>query len=102
MRSKTARSFSCQPERTGEPATAGLQGSSIERSVTQILRGLPLRMTFIAVALAALSGCHSPRKGEPLAKDLAGSDPDAQVNFWHALTDKPVTSNDEAFHGLLL
>ena len=47
-------------------------------------------------------GCQSPRSGKPLAKELAGSDPDAQINFWHALADEPVTTNDDAFHGLLL
>jgi hypothetical protein len=48
-------------------------------------------------------GCQSVHKpGKPLAAELAGSDPDAQVNFWHSLVDQPVTTNDEAFHGLLL
>ena len=56
----------------------------------------------IAVLLAMTTGCHSPRKGDTVAKEFSGSDPDAQVNFWHDLTAKPVTSNDEAFHGLLL
>lgn len=31
-----------------------------------------------------------------------GSGEDAQVNFWHELTDESVTTNDAAFHGLLL
>jgi hypothetical protein len=47
-------------------------------------------------------GCQAPQRGRPLAKELAGSDPDVQINFWHSLTDERVTSNDEAFHGLLL
>jgi hypothetical protein len=50
-----------------------------------------------------ICGCTSTAKpGKPLAAELAGSDPDAQVNFWHSLVDQPVTTNDEAFHGLLL
>jgi hypothetical protein len=49
-----------------------------------------------------LCGCQSPRAGKPLAKEFAGSDPDAQLNFWHALTDEPIASNDQAFHALLL
>src|SRR5215469_9811391 len=85
----------CHPERTRE-------GSGIERLVSQILRGVPLRMTLVGFLLAGIAGCHSPRKGEPVAKEFSGSDPDAQVGFWHNLTDKPVTSNDEAFHGILL
>lgn len=58
----------------------------------------------VAVSLIVLImiGCQTPRAGKPLAKELAGSEPDAQVAFWHALADEPVTSNDAAFHGLLL
>src|SRR3982751_2184096 len=55
----------------------------------------------LIAALVLMVGCHTPRKGETVSKDLSGSDPDAQVNFWHSLTDKPVTSNDQAFHALL-
>jgi len=33
---------------------------------------------------------------------MSGSDPDAQMEFWHALAGKALTSNDDAFHGLLL
>jgi hypothetical protein len=47
-------------------------------------------------------GCQTPRPGKPLAADLAGSGEDAQIDFWHALTDEPVTTNDHAFHGLLI
>jgi hypothetical protein len=62
-----------------------------------------MRFKWITIALlGCVIGCHTPRKGETVTKDLAGSEPDAQVNFWHSLTDKPVTSNDEAFHALLL
>ena len=52
--------------------------------------------------LLVMIGCHTPRNGQPLAKDLAGNDPDSQINFWHSLSDEHVTSNDQAFHGLLL
>jgi hypothetical protein len=55
------------------------------------------------VLLAGVTvGCATPHSGKPLEQKLAGSDPDAQVNYWHALTDENVTSNDQAFHGLLL
>jgi hypothetical protein len=30
------------------------------------------------------------------------SDADSQIEFWHALTEQPICSNDAAFHGLLL
>src|SRR4051812_7773991 len=49
-----------------------------------------------------LNGCAAPHNGKPVPKELAGSDPNAQVNFWHELTDEPIASNDDAFHALLL
>ena len=56
----------------------------------------------VLVFCVVLAGCHSPKTGKPVEQKLSGSDPDAQAEFWHSLTDDPVTSNDQAFHGLLL
>lgn len=49
-----------------------------------------------------LTGCHSAQVAEPLTDKLSGSDLDTQMEFWHTLAERPLTSNDEAFHGLLL
>jgi hypothetical protein len=61
-----------------------------------------MRSSLLAIPLAVLIGvgCHTPRTGKPVEQKLSGND--AQVDFWHALNDEPVTSNDQAFHGLLL
>ena len=57
----------------------------------------------ITVSLVlALVGCRSKQVGKPVSAELAGSDMDAQLNFWHAMSGEKVTSNDQAFHGLLL
>jgi hypothetical protein len=57
----------------------------------------------IAIVLMLLvAGCHSAKVAQPLTGKLAGNDPDSQLEFWHTLATRPVTSNDEAFHGLLL
>lgn len=59
----------------------------------------------LCVALVALSGCRSTSttpRSQPLAPELAGADPDAQVEFWHTLPERKAVSNDEAFHALLL
>src|ERR1051325_11494830 len=57
----------------------------------------------LGILLAAMTvGCHSAKVAQPLTGKLAGNDPDAQLEFWHTLATRPVTSNDEAFHGLLL
>lgn len=55
------------------------------------------------VALAAMCwGCQSAKVASPLTAEMGGNEPEAQLNFWHTLATRPVTSNDEAFHGLLL
>ena len=54
------------------------------------------------VAIAAAGGCSSSVKGPPLAKELSGNDPQAQLEFWHALPARRAVSNDEAFHAVLL
>lgn len=55
----------------------------------------------IIVAISLL-GCAPGRRGMPLAAEFSGSDEDSQVNYWLAVTERPIVSNDEAFHGLLL
>jgi hypothetical protein len=60
------------------------------------------RITAAIVAALFLAGCHSAKVAEPLTAKLGGSDPDAQMEFWHTLAERNLTSNDEAFHGLLL
>src|SRR5213593_4859183 len=62
-----------------------------------------MRSSLLVIACALIVvGCHTPRAGKPLEPKLAGSNPDAQVDFWHSLNTEAVASNDEAFHGLLL
>jgi hypothetical protein len=56
----------------------------------------------IAAALTAAAGCQTARVADPLTRSLGGSDPDQQMDFLHSLADRPITSNDEAFHGLVL
>jgi hypothetical protein len=68
-------------------------------------RGHPaLAATLLACAssIAITGGCQSSVKGPPLAKELSGDDPSAQIEFWHALPTRRAVGNDEAFHALLL
>ncbi|MEX2216788.1 MAG: hypothetical protein WD768_21920 [Phycisphaeraceae bacterium] len=63
-------------------------------------RGLLLAMV---LAVAPLTACRGPAQvGEPLTEKLAGSDPESQMEFWHELYQRKLTSNDEAFHAILL
>jgi hypothetical protein len=57
----------------------------------------------IALTLVlATIGCRPLHNAQALKPELAKNDEDTQMEFWHSLTDAPVTSNDQAFHGLLL
>jgi hypothetical protein len=65
-------------------------------------------MKHVSLHLAALSligclaACQSAKVEQPLTADLAAATPEAKMEFWHQMNDQPVTSNDQAFHGLLL
>jgi hypothetical protein len=64
-----------------------------------------LRSRTLTLALAATllcAGCHTARVTQPLAERLYANDGDAQMDFWHTLEERKLTSNDEALHGLLL
>src|SRR5438552_128526 len=56
----------------------------------------------ILIVPIALVGCHSGVITQPLPAAVMRDDPQAQMEFWHALTGRPVASNDEGFHALLL
>ncbi len=68
--------------------------------------GLTSRFVFrpaaVALGLLALAGCQSAKVATPLPAELLGNAPDQQMAFWHTLNERPLASNDEAFHGLLL
>jgi hypothetical protein len=59
-------------------------------------------VAFIPCCLFLLLGCQAARVDQPLTAELGASDPETQLEFWHTLAQQPVTSNDDAFHGLLL
>src|SRR5262245_41709827 len=60
------------------------------------------RQTLPWLLLVFMIGCKSATVAEPLTNKFGGNDLDQQMEFWHELADRPVTCNDEAFHGLLL
>jgi len=61
------------------------------------------RLLFLMWAATLLAGgCSVTRVTQPVPAELYANDVDAQLEFWHTLANQPLTSNDEAFHGLLL
>jgi hypothetical protein len=61
-----------------------------------------LRSKYYCLLALLLTGCTAARVDQPLTAQLGADDPDTQLEFWHSLAQQPVTSNDDAFHGLLL
>lgn len=59
-------------------------------------------MGILVVALLALAGCQSASVKSSVTAKFSGNDADAQLGYWHELAVRPVTSNDDAFHGLIL
>ncbi|WP_206290247.1 hypothetical protein [Humisphaera borealis] len=49
-----------------------------------------------------MTGCAPAVVEKPLAPTLGGVEPEKQMEFWHQLAEQPVTSNDDAFHALLI
>jgi hypothetical protein len=74
----------------------------IVRDIFACSMRMQLKFIVIFTLLCFVSGCHTAQVAEPLTQKLGGSDADTQMEFWHQLADRPVTCNDEAFHGLLL
>jgi hypothetical protein len=65
------------------------------------LAGVLLSAAFCA--LVALSqGCQTASVRSSVDSKFSGNDTNAQLAFWHELADRHVTSNDDAFHGILL
>ncbi len=58
--------------------------------------------TVCAAGITVLSACHAPMTGKPLVAEYKNDDVDSQLDFWHRLGERPMTSHDDAFHGLLL
>src|SRR5688572_26818463 len=58
-------------------------------------------LTLVSLPLVA-TGCNRAQVANPLPPDMLPGEPDKQLDFWHTLAERPVTSNNEAFHGLLL
>jgi len=52
--------------------------------------------------LILVAGCATPRVEKPLTGTVGGNDMGEQLEFWHQLSERPMTSNDEGFHGVLL
>jgi len=57
----------------------------------------------LLAGLVALAGCKVASVEQSVVSQVKDPrSPDGQMEFWHKLAEQPLTSNDDAFHGLLL
>jgi len=61
-----------------------------------------VKYTLPLLIAAATIGCQPVQLAGPLEDELAGSDAESQMEFWHTLAMRSTVSNDEALHGLFL
>jgi hypothetical protein len=56
----------------------------------------------LLMCLSLLGGCQAAHVPQTVVAAHSGDDAGAQLDFWHELAERKLTSNDDAFHGLLL
>lgn len=63
-------------------------------------------MRFRNLAIVALAfvfgGCASVPAGKSVVSEMSAKPEASDVEFWHALQTRPLATNDDAFHGLLI
>ena len=55
----------------------------------------------LAMMLCMLAGCETTRRASPLVTEYDEQNTEAELDFWHGLAGEPVTTNNDAFHGLI-
>jgi hypothetical protein len=59
-------------------------------------------LLLVSISLPLLCGCQAAHVPDSAVAAFPGDDAAAQLDFWHDLAERKLTSNDDAFHGLLL
>ncbi|HEY1921339.1 MAG TPA: hypothetical protein VGG44_01130 [Tepidisphaeraceae bacterium] len=73
------------------------------RALSYFRRQTVVAIAAAACALAALAaGCQTAHITHSVVAKFPGDDTDSQLSFWHELAGHHLTSNDDAFHGILL
>jgi len=60
------------------------------------------RVALAIVAAAVLGGCAPAKVSDPVTDLVNAKTDDAEIQFWHAVAEKKLVANDEAFHAMLL
>jgi hypothetical protein len=79
-----------------------MRNERVSRKAAVRFAGLMGCFASCIAAASVLTGCAPATVDKPLAPTLGGVEPDKQMEFWHQLAEQPVTSNDDAFHAVLI
>lgn len=68
-----------------------------------MLRTVSIIAAIVAPVMAAggLAGCQTTRQASPLITEYDQADARAELAFWHGLAAQPITTHNDAFHGLI-
>ncbi len=60
-----------------------------------------LGLAGLLAAALALAACQRTQLASPLITDYDEADATAELDYWHGLADRPLTTNNDAMHGLI-
>ena len=58
-------------------------------------------MLVLGLAMLAAVGCETTHRASPLITEYDQANAEAELDFWHGLAQQPITTNNDAFHGLI-
>src|SRR5438045_270372 len=94
----------CHPERYSWEPSGYRKDLDCEASVISNPRSFAstLRMTFLCAVCGFIFGCASVPGGKSVVSEMPAKPDASEVEFWHTLQTRPLATNDDAFHGLLI
>lgn len=57
--------------------------------------------TLLTLAALLAAGCEGTKTASPLITNYDQQNATADLDYWHGLADQPITTNNDAFHGLI-
>ena len=57
--------------------------------------------TLLILAAFLAVGCEGTKTASPLITNYDQANATADLDYWHGLADQPITTNNDAFHGLI-
>ncbi|MFA7237383.1 MAG: hypothetical protein WC058_11005 [Phycisphaeraceae bacterium] len=58
-------------------------------------------VTWLTLAALFAAGCEATKTVSPLITNYDQQNATADLDYWHGLAEQPITTNNDAFHGLI-